>query len=128
MLKSLYLTKYKQLKKENKITKEQCYFVTTTAHSPLSPSLDLLQRYKNKEIDWEGYVKEYNAFLLKVVNKPIVFKKAFDLLREIRERMETEEIYVVCYEADDTYCHRRLIIEFLEQSFDGLVSERQCCC
>lgn len=123
MLKNLYLSKYKQLKKENKIKKEQCYFVTITAHSPLSPSLDLLKRWKNEELTWEEYEKEYNAFLLQVVTEPQEFRKAFNILCEIRKRMEKEEIYLICYEADDSQCHRRLIQEFLLNSFDNHVTQ-----
>lgn len=74
----------------------------------LSPSNELLKMYKAGIIDWDEFETEFK----------IQMSGGLTLiaLRELYKRLKSgEDIILVCYEKDYTYCHRRLIGEFMMQ-------------
>lgn len=74
----------------------------------LSPSDELLKMYKAGIIDWDEFETEFK----------IQMSGGLTLiaLRELYKRLKSgEDIILVCYEKDYTYCHRRLIGEFMMQ-------------
>ncbi len=81
------------------------------AHMPeLAPTQDLLKRYQNKEIDWQGYEVE--------------FRQILDQRRSV-ESFDIESLSVptvfLCSEATPEHCHRRLVAERLKERIPDLV-------
>ena len=74
----------------------------------LCPSDWLLKSYKSCEISWEEFESEFK--------KQMNTGTTLQAMRELYRRLKNgEDIILVCYEKDDTQCHRRLIREFLSQ-------------
>ena len=72
----------------------------------LAPSIELLNDYRNKKIDWGEYEKRYL--------KEMEDKK--ELIRELKKRSdEGEVISLLCWEKDDRFCHRRLLKNLIEK-------------
>ena len=72
----------------------------------LAPSEDILKDYKNKKIDWAGYVVRYNQLLAD---------------RQIVQRLAPEDVSCGCFlcsEPTPEYCHRRLLAEYLQREWD----------
>jgi len=72
----------------------------------LAPSEDILKDYKNKKIDWAGYVVRYNQLLAD---------------RQIVQRLAPEDVSggcFLCSEPTPEYCHRRLLAEYLQREWD----------
>ena len=79
-------------------------------HVPdLAPTDKLLRAYKKKQISWEEYEKQF-----------------FDLMdeRSIDQTLEPsliEEGCLLCSEHKPHHCHRRLVVEFLNDRWDELL-------
>lgn len=74
----------------------------------LAPSIELLSDYRYHNLDW----KDYEARYRKEMNTPEVLK----ILKELKKRSDGgETITLLCYETDDSFCHRRLLIDILEK-------------
>lgn len=72
----------------------------------LAPSEDILKDYKNKKIDWAGYVVRYNQLLAD---------------RQIAQRLSPEDVSggcFLCSEPTAEYCHRRLLAEYLQREWN----------
>ena len=73
----------------------------------LAPSIELLNGYRDKKIDWNEYEKRY---LREMEDKE-------GLIKELKNRSdEGEVITLLCWEKDDRYCHRRLLKNLIENS------------
>lgn len=73
----------------------------------LCPSYELLQAYKTGNIDWDDFEHAFK--------EQMKSGQTLIALRELYTICKTNDVILVCYEKDYTYCHRRLIGEFLEQ-------------
>lgn len=77
----------------------------------LAPDQDLLDDYKKKKISWDSYEKRYRGILIN---------------RNIKERIE--EIIgdgtpcFLCSEHDPNQCHRKLLVGFIEEHSNNIVS------
>ena len=74
----------------------------------LAPTQDLLMTYKNKNIDWEKYVEEFNKLM-----------KKRDIIRYIKTMYEDLDKYcLLCSEQKPDHCHRRLLAELIRDNFE----------
>ncbi len=87
--------------------------VTCSAGSVLSPSWTLLNAYKAKKIDWDGYI---SGFMHEMDNPEC---KA-EMLR-IGELARTKDVYLVCFERVGN-CHRFLLVDMIK----GLMLDDAC--
>lgn len=71
----------------------------------LAPSANLLSGYKAGEVNEDQYRKTFNEYLSQI--DPEI----------IREQLDFEacgqDIYLLCYEAPDKFCHRHLVRDWL---------------
>ena len=73
----------------------------------LAPSIELLNDYRKRRIDWSEYERRYS--------KEMESKK--ELIKELKKRSdEGEVISLLCWERDDRFCHRRLLKGLIENS------------
>ena len=73
----------------------------------LATSIELLNDYRKKGIDWSEYERRY--FL--------EMEKKKELIKELKKRSdEGEMITLLCWERDDKFCHRRLLKNLIENS------------
>lgn len=77
----------------------------------LAPSVGLLNDWNNGKLTWEEYEERY---LKEIRNKEDNLRGSNDI-RELRGIIEREEVItLLCAEKEDTYCHRRLLKEYIE--------------
>jgi len=74
----------------------------------LAPTKELLNGYKNKEVDWLEYEKVYNEILLDR-----------DILNTI-SIIELDNSVLLCSEPTAEQCHRRLVAEYLANSSNNI--------
>lgn len=72
---------------------------------PLAPSSDLLLQYKDKRINVDQYVKEYNSYIYTL--DPI------SILCELSQYGNLDKIVLCCYEKSGEFCHRHLLARWL---------------
>ena len=85
----------------------------------LAPSIELLSDYKRKRIDWKEYEKRY-------------FEEISDnkeLIEKLAKLAKEKVITLLCWELDDKYCHRKLLIDEIkkmneEKGFSQLSEEK----
>jgi hypothetical protein len=73
-----------------------------------APTKDLLANYRNKKITWQEYEKEYLNLLD---------------LRKIKSKVDIQKLHkncLLCSEHTAEKCHRRLLAEYLQQSFNDV--------
>ncbi|TET37705.1 MAG: DUF488 domain-containing protein [Planctomycetota bacterium] len=72
-------------------------------HLPeLSPTRDLLDGYKKKEISWEEYKERFIALL-----------KEREAARNVDKNLFMKPCVLLCSEPEADHCHRRLVAEHL---------------
>ena len=78
-------------------------------HEPLlSPTKEILDAYKKKEITWPEYERRFNDLLIS---------------RKTHTLMNSSELYMACLlcsEPTPEKCHRRLVAEFFKNSFENI--------
>jgi len=74
----------------------------------LAPTKELLNGYKNKEVDWQEYENVYNKILLDR-----------DILNTI-SIIELKNSVLLCSEPTAEQCHRRLAAEYLVNSSNNI--------
>jgi uncharacterized protein YeaO (DUF488 family) len=47
--------------------------------------------------------------------------RSIERLRELAERSKSQDIFLVCYEAYDKPCHRKLLLQIAQEKFGALV-------
>ena len=73
----------------------------------LAPSIELLNDYRKRKIDWNEYEERY---LKEMEGKN-------ELIKELKKRSdEGEVISLLCWEKDARFCHRRLLKSLIENS------------
>ena len=73
----------------------------------LAPTAGLLDAYRKKHVDWEGYA---NAFVQLIRDRAI----------EAADPAEFAGACLLCTEATPHRCHRRLVAEHLAANWDGV--------
>lgn len=74
----------------------------------MSPSRDLLKRYKYKKIDFPSFGR---LFLEEIQKSNVI-----EIWREIlHESIKGNVITLLCYEKDESICHRKFIKKLCEQ-------------
>jgi len=74
----------------------------------LAPSVDLLNDYKNGRVDWGEYEKRY---LKEIKGKGDSINKLIEIVKE------KGVVTLLCAEKEDSFCHRRLLKEYLSRLF-----------
>lgn len=74
--------------------------------SILAPSAELLALWKNGKLTWEGYVEQFRLELL-------ARKGAYARMAEIAKSARDGDVYLYCYERDNTHCHRSILLEII---------------
>lgn len=79
------------------------------AHKPdFSPTREILDAYKKKQISWSEYEQRFNKLLVE---------------RQIQNTVSKDELDSACFlcsEPKSDKCHRRLIVEYLKKYFIDL--------
>jgi uncharacterized protein YeaO (DUF488 family) len=84
------------------------------SYNDLSPSKNLLLDYKENKIDFQLFEKLFRKEITR--NKHVI-----EICRIIaKETYEGKEIILLCYEKDESKCHRRLIRKICEREFNLL--------
>jgi uncharacterized protein (DUF488 family) len=79
-------------------------------HEPLlTPTPDLLEGYRKKRISWQEYEPRFLALLAERAVEKKLDRKLFQI-----------PTVLLCSEATATRCHRRLILEYLQEKWGGL--------
>lgn len=78
-------------------------------HEPmLSPTQEILDGYRKKEIPWEEYESRFIALLAEREPEKTVDKRLFDV-----------PTVLLCSEPTADHCHRRLVAEYLGAKWGG---------
>lgn len=78
-------------------------------HRPdLAPTQDLLERYRKKSIDWDGYEREFLALI-----RTRAIEKSVD-------RSTLDRACLLCSEPGPEHCHRRLVSEYLRDRLGNI--------
>lgn len=86
-----------------------------------APSKSTLEKYKNGEINQAQYTKEYLQKLNYLYNHGLM-AYPLKLIKSI-ENQENKEAVLLCYEAKDKFCHRHILVNFLKEKFNIIISE-----
>jgi uncharacterized protein YeaO (DUF488 family) len=83
----------------------------------LSPSKNLLKNYKEGRIDFQLFEKLFRNEIME--NKNII-----DICKNIaKEAVNGKEVTLLCYEKDESNCHRKLIRKLCEEELLKLIQE-----
>ncbi len=74
----------------------------------LTPTRELMDRYKNKKLTWEQYEEQYR--------KDIMEKKIENRYTE----QELNRACLLCSEPTAQRCHRRLLAEYLQRQYSNM--------
>jgi len=79
-------------------------------HEPmLAPTQELLDAYKKQKGNWSDYERKFNALMAE---------------REVDKRLDPNSFKVptvlLCSEATPDHCHRRLVLDFLNERWGGV--------
>lgn len=77
-----------------------------------APDENTLKKYKKKEIDWIGYVDEFN--------KTMSNRNIIDYLSENYSDIANKNYCLLCSEAKENMCHRKILSNILANHFKGL--------
>ncbi len=78
-------------------------------HEPiLSPTKEILDGYKKKEIPWDDYEPRFLAILAEREVEKTVDRRLFDV-----------PAVLLCSEPTAEHCHRRLVAEYLGRKWGG---------
>jgi uncharacterized protein YeaO (DUF488 family) len=75
----------------------------------LSPSADLLKKYKQGEIKWDDFVVQLKHELTNIASRETINKLSNDAKNLNRD------ITLLCYEPDNQPCHRYIVKDIIEQ-------------
>lgn len=86
-------------------------------YKELSPSKNLLKNYKEGRIDFQLFEKLFRNGIME--NKNII-----DICQNIaKEAVKGKEVTLLCYEKDESNCHRKLIRKICEEELLKLIQE-----
>ncbi|MDR1508297.1 MAG: DUF488 domain-containing protein [Synergistaceae bacterium] len=78
----------------------------------LSPSAELLDSYNSGQLDWNTYVQRFSEEVLENPGKT----PDFEFLQKL---VCKGTVTLLCHEKSDEKCHRRLLIEKIQNKFQG---------
>jgi uncharacterized protein (DUF488 family) len=79
-------------------------------HEPLlAPTQDLLNAYRKQRGSWKEYEKNFLALMKERRIEECIDKRLFDV-----------PSILLCSEPTADYCHRRLVLEYLRDRWDGI--------
>ena len=84
----------------------------------LAPSNILLARYKKGQLSNEEF--DY-AYINQI--KYLPFDSIFNKLFELAKSEKSKGIVLLCYEKSDSFCHRHVLADYLNENFDMNISE-----
>ena len=82
--------------------------VTRTSWSPLAPSLELLNDYKENRISWCQYEERYREEMLNS-------DEAIEEMKQIFKLSCIKDVYLICYEKPPKNCHRHILIDLINE-------------
>ncbi|MFP4391409.1 MAG: DUF488 family protein [Desulfohalobiaceae bacterium] len=94
--------------------KNSQHFLT---YKRLAPSWRLIQKSKQGKITWQEYQTEYHQEVLDTLNPQLV-------LQELSQAFG-QELTLMCWEKNDSFCHRRLVARWLNSTCDLEIPEIQ---
>ena len=71
----------------------------------LAPTAELLMKYRDKTLTWDGYAREYDALLRERTPERAISISTLN------------DACLLCSEATPEHCHRRLAAEYLKSAF-----------
>lgn len=87
-------------------------------YKELSPSKNLLKNYKEGRIDFQLFEKLFRNEIME--NKNII-----DICQNIaKEAVNGKEVTLLCYEKDESNCHRKLIRKLCEEELLKLIQDK----
>lgn len=104
MLYESYKRKIKELRQLNPNMK--VVDVTPTSNSPLSPSPELMSDFRNSKITWE----EFSTKFKDEMNNSVIEA----MLLDIAKQAVNEDVYLICYEANSSKCHRSILLNLIK--------------
>ena len=75
----------------------------------LSPTWHMVIKFKANKTSWPEYERQYKALMRER------WKERRDDILSIVAIAKEKDIYLVCFCADERYCHRRLAKEFIDE-------------
>ena len=92
------------------IARTQPKSIRLQSFDKLFPPVKLLWDYKDKKITWEEYEREYKKQVLATLEPA-------DVLAELKELAgDKKSICLLCWEKSEEHCHRRLVMEWLNEN------------
>ena len=92
---------------------EHILVMRNQGNNELAPSEELLNKWKNGEINW----KEYKEVFLEEMKNP----ESQARLQKIAEKVaEGKDVRLICYEAEDKHCHRHISKSLVEEKLETL--------
>lgn len=76
-----------------------------------APTDEILKNYKQKKINWEKYVVEYEKLMKK--------RRIEEYILEAYKRFDGKTICLLCSEEKADYCHRSLVAQKFKQVLGG---------
>lgn len=81
-----------------------------------APTWQMVQGFKNKTITEEEYTSQYYNILIERWNKSEDFRNRITSLVNLFGKTN-EDMTLVCFCSADTFCHRYLLIQFLQHNW-----------
>lgn len=81
--------------------------VTRSAGHVLSPSRQLLNDYRSRNIDWHTYVERFKQEM----SNDICIAE----MRKIKWMAKDKLVYIICYEKNPHRCHRSLLFDMINK-------------
>jgi uncharacterized protein (DUF488 family) len=80
-------------------------------HEPLlAPTQEILDAYKKQKGDWGAYEKEFLALVRSRHIESAIDKESF-----------AQKTVLLCSEPTAEHCHRRLVLEYLQKHWEGVL-------
>lgn len=123
-MKTSYFANFKKLDKEDYVG------VSIALYTPdnimvrildFAPSKNLLMRYKQGLVNEEQYTKEYTEQLDELFDDGSMVNH-ISFLKHL-EKSEQKEVVLLCYEGKGKFCHRHILVDFLKEKFNMIISE-----
>ena len=92
---------------------EQILVMRNRGNNELAPSEDLLNKWKNGEIDWE----EYTEIFLEEMENP---ESQSRLLKIAEKVAKGKDVRLICYEGEGEQCHRHILQSLVEEKLETL--------
>lgn len=79
-------------------------------HLPiLAPTREMLDKFKKMKGDWDEYEREFNALMV-----------ARRIEIEVSKKLFRKESVLLCSEHEPQFCHRRLVVEYLQAKWNNV--------